>query len=91
VWPTRRAIFSMGTPASDISETKLCRSSRGVQSAEFRPAAARTPRLRPALFVSQRACYNFLYGFKGAPSARQAWRAEAVNSEDGREQLRGKE
>jgi hypothetical protein len=29
MWPTRRAIFSTGTPASDNSETKLCRSSRG--------------------------------------------------------------
>jgi len=29
LWPTSRAIFSIGTPASDISETKLCRSSRG--------------------------------------------------------------
>ena len=34
----------MGTPASDISETKLGRSSRGVQSADSRPAALRTAR-----------------------------------------------
>ena len=31
-WPTRRAMFSMGTPESESSETKLCRSSRGVHS-----------------------------------------------------------
>lgn len=34
----------MGTPASKSSETKLCRSSRGVQSAGFRPAASVTLR-----------------------------------------------
>src|SRR5262249_8480117 len=37
-------ICSIGTPASESSETKLCRSSRGVQSAGFRPAASVTLR-----------------------------------------------
>jgi len=31
-WPTAAAICSMGTPESDKSETKVWRSSRGVQS-----------------------------------------------------------
>jgi hypothetical protein len=37
-WPTRRAMFSMGTPESDSSDTKLWRISRGVHSAPLRPA-----------------------------------------------------
>jgi hypothetical protein len=37
-------ICSMETPASERSETKLCRSSRGVQSCGSRPAAATTLR-----------------------------------------------
>ncbi len=32
LWPTRRAIRSIGTSASESSETKLCRCSRGVHS-----------------------------------------------------------
>jgi hypothetical protein len=32
---------------------------------------------------------SFLYGFKGAPSARRALTAPAVSSEDGCEQSRG--
>ena len=42
--PTRRAICSMGTPASESTDTKLWRSSRGVQSAASSPAAAATRR-----------------------------------------------
>jgi hypothetical protein len=41
---TLRAISSIGAPASDSSETKLCRSSHRVQSAPLRPAAVRTAR-----------------------------------------------
>ena len=32
-------MFSSGTPSSDSSETKLCRSSRGAQSLALSPAA----------------------------------------------------
>jgi hypothetical protein len=39
LWPTRRAISSMGRPLSESSETKLCRSSRGVQSLGLIPSA----------------------------------------------------
>jgi hypothetical protein len=42
--PTRREICSIGTPASESSETKLCRSSRGVHSPGVSPAAATTLR-----------------------------------------------
>jgi hypothetical protein len=34
LWPTSREICSIGTPASDSSETKLWRSSRGDHMAE---------------------------------------------------------
>src|SRR4051794_2957426 len=37
--PTRRAICSTGTPSSESRETKLWRSSRGVQSFAVSPAA----------------------------------------------------
>jgi hypothetical protein len=37
----------------------------------------------------EQCCDNFLYGFKGAPSARRGLTAPAVNSEDGREQSKG--
>jgi hypothetical protein len=40
VWSTSWAICSTGTPSSESSETKLCRSSRGNQSAASGPAAA---------------------------------------------------
>ena len=33
LWPTSREMCSIGTSASDSSETKLCRNSRGVHSA----------------------------------------------------------
>ena len=35
-------------------------------------------------------CYNFLYGFQGRTSGAPGLTAPAVNSEDGREQSRGK-
>ena len=58
MWPTRRAIFSTGTPASDSSETKLCRSSRGVQSVGLRPAAAVTLRNARRTFAASRATHG---------------------------------
>jgi len=42
--PTSREICSIGTPASESSETKLCRSSRGVHVRESSPAASTTLR-----------------------------------------------
>ena len=42
--PTSSEIFSTGTPLSESSETKLCRSSRGVQSSGLRPADSTTSR-----------------------------------------------
>ena len=36
-------------------------------------------------------CYNFLYRFQGRTFGAPGLTAPAVNSEDGREQLRGKE
>ena len=39
---------------------------------------------------AQRSCDNFLCGFEGAPFGAPGLTALAVNSENGREQLRGK-
>ncbi len=41
-WPTRCAMSSIGIPALDSRETKLCRSSRGVQSSARSPASSAT-------------------------------------------------
>ena len=43
-WPTRWAMSSIGMPQLDSSETKLCRSSLGVQDIGSIPAAATTRR-----------------------------------------------
>ena len=42
-WPTSRAISSTGTPEADRRLTKLCRSSRGVQSSRDAGGLADTP------------------------------------------------
>lgn len=44
LYPTRREMSSTGTPASEGSETKLCRISRGVHSFGLSPASATTAR-----------------------------------------------
>ena len=41
-WPTRCAMSSIGIPALDSSETKLCRNSRGVHSSAWSPACSAT-------------------------------------------------
>jgi len=43
-WPTRWAMSSSGIPELESSDTKLCRSSLGVQDIGFIPAAATTRR-----------------------------------------------
>ena len=48
-WPTSRAISSTATSLSDIRETKVCRSSRGVQPSPIPAAARRALRVRSGL------------------------------------------
>jgi hypothetical protein len=46
LWLTSREISSMGTPASESSETNECLSSRGVQSADSMPDTLAKARLK---------------------------------------------
>jgi hypothetical protein len=41
-WPTSREMFSTGIFASDSTDTKLCRNSRGARSLPTSPAASTT-------------------------------------------------
>ena len=53
-WPTRCAMSSIGMPALDSSETKLCRSSRGVHSSARSPACSATWRKARRTFAASR-------------------------------------
>ena len=71
LWPTSRAIFSIGTPASDIRETKLWRSSRVIHSSASR---ARLRRARPS------GLGRFGRGNARASIERANWRGNRVSS-----------
>jgi hypothetical protein len=55
-WPTRCAMSLIGMPALDGSETKLCRSSRGVHSSARSPACSATWRKARRTLAASRGC-----------------------------------